>query len=257
MVQHTLVVKNVANTEIKADLAKQLGDANKIVNISFKNKRPNKKEKKYALVVVKTQEKDANKVVSLLDKKSVGGKEVNVTVAKAPEQRAAHLARVARLKKFEQFSTAWPARKYTNVSSKNPSTNFGLRLGPKANRPQGVKPRKTIEKKKIVPSRALHLSNVPTTVTKKQVLEALKTHGATKGKFSHNGKKTSYGFVFFKNADARAKAQTALKAAKGLKIGDHTLRVQHANKYGVQTVHEPKPKSAPKAAAPKAAAPAK
>jgi RNA recognition motif-containing protein len=256
MVQHTLVVKNIANTEIKADLAKELGDANKIVNISFKNKKPNKKDKKYALLTVKSAEKDAKQLVSLLDKKTVGGKELKVTVAKAPHERSHYLARVARLKKIEQYSSVWPARTYKNVSGKDPLTNYEFRIPPKTGLPLRIKPRPTIAKKKIVPSKALYLSVVPKTVSRKQVVEALKEHGAVKGTFGHKGKKTSYGFVFFKTPEARAKAQAALKAQKGLKIGEHTIQAKYANKYGIRTVHVPRkaPKAAPKDVAPKAAA---
>jgi len=253
MVQHTLVVRNLTNAGVKSQLAKELGDANKITNISFKNKNPTKKIK-YALVTVESENKETKDLVSLLDKKNVDGKELKVTVAKAPHERASHLARVARLKKFEKFSTTWPPRKYHNIANQDPATNTAFRLPAKNGRPTRVSkvlPAKKIQKNKSVKSRALHLTKVPTTVTKKQILESLKEHGATKGRFSHQGKKTSSGLVFFKTAEARAKALEALKKAQGLKIGEHTIGARTAHKTSNQTSFEKRQRK------PAAAAPAK
>jgi len=206
----------------------------------------------------KDERKEAKDVAALLNNKTVAGKQLQVTVAKPAHERKSFVDRQARLKKLEQYSSVWPARNYKNVSSKDPKNNYNHVLAGKHGRPTRLGATKTIQKTKAVPSRALHLSGIPSNVNKKQILEALKEYGPTRGRFSHNGKKASYGFVFFKTPEARAKAQAALKAKKGLTIGDATIKTAYANRYGKQNVHERRPKAAaPKAAATKKAAPAK
>jgi len=193
-------------------------------------------------------------VVALLNKKNVGGHELKVTVAKAPHERTSYIERIARLKKIEKFSSAWPPSRYLHIAQKDASSNTGFRLPHKRGRAVVVKPSKTIAKKKAVKSTALYLSNVPKTVPKKDILAALKAHGVTKGKFGQNGKRTSYGFAFFKTAEDRAKAHAALKE-KGLQLGEHKVGVKSSSKYSHQIVHEKRPKKAAKK--PVAAAPAK
>jgi RNA recognition motif-containing protein len=251
MVQHTLLVKNVANSLLRVELAKLLGDQHKIVTVSFRNQPGKKGGIKYALVVVESQA-DLATVSGLLDKKTVHGKELKVSAAKAPQEKGSYAARVARLKSLEKFPSVWPAPTYKNVANSDPLKNLAFPPAYVHGERLSIEPAKTIKKKVPAPSRALYLSKLPKTVNKKQILEAFKNVKIQHTILTKNKKKLNYGFLLFKNAEERKKAQDAAKDGK-ITIGEHTIAVQEANKFAKQTVVEPVVKITKAADAPAAA----
>jgi len=250
MVQHTLLVKNVANTLLRVELAKLLGDQHKIVSVSFRNKPGKKGGIKYALVVVDSKA-DRATVTGLIDKKTVNGKELNVTAAKAPHEKGSYVSRVARLKSLEKFASVWPAPTYKNVANSDPLKNLAFPPAFVHGEKLSIQLPKTIKKKVKADSRALYLSKVPKSVNKKQILEAFKNAKIKHTILTKNQKKLNYGFLLFKNAEERKKAQEAVKDQK-ITIGEHTIGVQEATKFATQTVVEPVVKVTKAAAAPSA-----
>jgi len=249
MVQHTFLVKNVANNLLRAELAKLLGEQHKIVSVSFRNRPGKKGGIKYALVVVESQA-DLATVAGLINKKTVNGKELNVSAAKAPHEKGSYINRVARLKKLEKFSSVWPAPNYKNVANSDPLKNLGFPTAFVHGERLSIQRPKTIKKKSPAASRALYLSKIPKSVTKKQILEAFKNAKIRHTILTKNHKKLNYGFLLFKNAEERKKAQELAKDQK-ITIGDHTIGVQEATKFAKETVEVPIVK-VEKAAAPSA-----
>jgi len=246
MVQHTLFVKNVADTHVQAELAKILGE-HKIVRVTLRNK-PGKKEIRHALVVVETKA-DVATLVGLLDKKTVSGKELAVSAAKAPNEKSSHLKRVEALKKLEKFPSVWPAPTYRKVATSDPLKNHCFPTAYVHGEKLTVPLPKTIKKKVPAPSRALYLSKIPKTVTRKQLVEAFKTAKVRHTILTKNKKKLNYGFLLFKNEEERKKAQESAKDQK-ITIGEHTITVQEAKKFAKKTVEVPNEKLNAKPAAP-------
>jgi hypothetical protein len=251
MVQHTLLVKNVANGLIRSELAKLLGEQHKIVTVSFRNQPGKKGGIKYALVVVESQA-DLATVTGLLDKKTVHGKELKVSAAKAPHEKGSYTARIARLKALEKFPSVWPAPTYKNVANSDPLKNLAFPPAFVHGEKLSIQLPKTIKKKVAAPSRALYLSKIPKTVNKKQILEAFKNAKVQHTILTKNKKKLNYGFLLFKNAEERKKAQDAIKDQK-ITIGDSTIEVHEATKFAKKIVVEPVVKVEKVAAAPAAA----
>lgn len=232
MVQHTLLVKNVANTLLRAELAKILGEQHKIVSVSFKDNTGNKGGIKYALVVVDSQA-DLATVSGLINKKTVNGKELQVSAAKAPHERGSHVNRVAKLKQIEKFSSVWPAPTYKNVANSDPLKNLAFPPTYIHGEKIRVQRPKTIKKKVSAPSTALYLSNLKG-VNKKQILEAFKNAKVRRAQLNKN-----FGFVLFKDAEERKKAQEAVKDK--ITVGDKTISVAESKKFGRKTVEVPNP----------------
>jgi hypothetical protein len=248
----SLLVKNVANPLLRAELAKILGEQHKIVNVSFRNQPGKKGGIKYALVVVDSQA-DLATVTGLIDKKTVSGKELHVTAAKAPQEKGSYAARVARLKKLEKFSSVWPAPTFKKIANSDPLKNLAFRPAFVHGEKLTVQPPKTIKKKSPAASRALYLSKIPKSVNKKQILEAFKNAKIRHTILTKNKKKLNYGFLLFKNAEERKKAQEVAKDQK-ITIGEHTIGVHEATKFAKETTVVPVvkvEKAAPPAAAKK------
>jgi hypothetical protein len=229
MVQHTFLVQNVANTLLRAELAKLLGEQHKIVSVSFRNQPGKKAGIKYAHVVVDSQA-DLATVTGLIDKKSVHGKELRVSPAKAAHEKGSQVARIERLKKLEKFSSVWPAPNFKHVANSDPLKNLAFPPAFVHGERLSIQRPKTIKKRTPAPSTALYLSKIPKTVTKKQILEAFKNAKIRHTILTKNKKKLNYGFLLFKNADERKKAQESVKDQK-ITIGDHTIGVQEATKF--------------------------
>jgi len=246
MVQHTLFVKNVVDTHLQAELAKILGEEHKIVRVTFRNK-PGKKVISHALVVVETKA-DAATVIGLVDKKTVNGKELNVTAAKAPHEKSSFVNRVARLKKLEKFPSVWPAPTYKSVANSDPLKNQSFPTAFVHGEKLTVQPTKTIKKKVQVPSRALYLSKIPKSVKKKELVAAFKNAKVQHTVLTKNKKKLNYGFLLFKNEEERKKAQESVKDQK-ITIGEHTIGVLEAKKFGKKTVEVASEKAQAKPAA--------
>jgi hypothetical protein len=233
MVQHTLLLKNVAKPLLQVELAKILGDDNKIVSVSLRNKSGKKGVIQYALVVVESKSNDIQKVISLIDKKPVNGKELKVTAAKKPLERTSYVNRVARLKAVEKFTNVWPAPNYKNISQSNPLKNHNFPTVFIQGKKLAIEQPKTIKKKVPAPSRALYLSKFPKTVTRKQLLEVFKEPKVRHTLLTKNKKKLSHGFLIYKTADDRKKAEESLKENKVV-IGDSTIQVHPARKFAYQ-----------------------
>jgi len=231
MVQHTLLVKNVANTLLRVELAKLLGEQHKIVDVSFKKGK--KGDIKYAKVVVESKANIAT-VTGLIDKKTVNGKELQVTAGKAPHERGSYVARLAELKRLEKFPSIWPAPTYRNVAKSNPLKNGSFPPAYVHGEKLSLQPSKTIKKRVPAPSNALYLSKIPAGVTKKQILEAFKS-----AKVRRSIKRSNHGFVIFKDEEARKKAQALAKDNK-ITIGDKTINVAEATKFANKTVEVPR-----------------
>jgi len=246
MVQHTLIVKNVASPLLQVELQKVLGDKHKIVNVSFTKKAGKKGEIKHATVVVESKATLAT-LVGLVNNKAVHGKELAVTAAKKPHEKASFVARVAELKKLEKFSSVWPAPTYKKVANSDPLKNSGFPTAFVHGQRLTIEVPKTIKKKVAAPSRALYLSKVPKTVSKRQIMEAFKATRVQTAIFSKNKKRLNYAFIIFKNADERKKAQEAVKDK--IVIGDNTIAVHEATKFAKQIVEVPNEKAQPKPAA--------
>jgi hypothetical protein len=250
MVQHTLLVKNVASPLLRVELAKILGEQHKIVTVSFRNQPGKKGGIKYALVVVESQA-DIATVIGALDKKTVNGKEIKVAAAKAPHEKGSYVNRIARLKSLEKFSSVWPAPTYKKVANSDPLKNLAFPPAFVHGEKLTIQPAKTIKKKVKADSRALYLSKLPKSVNKKQILEAFKGAKIKHTILTKNKKKLNYGFLLFKNAEERKKAQEAIKDQK-ITIGEHTIGVHEATKFSTNTVEEPNVKVTKVATAPSA-----
>jgi hypothetical protein len=233
MVQHTLLIKNVASPLLRAELAKLLGDQHKIVSVSYKNQPGKKGGIKYALVIVDTRA-DLATVSGLIDKKSVNGKELSVTGAKLPHERGSYVSRIARLKQLEKFPSIWPAPTYRNVAKGNPLKNYAFPTAYVHGEKLALQPPKTIKKTVNAPSRALFLAKVPKTVAKKEVIAFFKNAKIEKAIFSKNKKRLNSAFIVFKNAEERKKAQEAVKDK--IVVGDTTIAAQESTKFAKQTV---------------------
>jgi len=229
MVQHSFLVKNVANTLLRTELAKLLGEQHKIVSVSFRNQPGKKGGIKYAHVVVDSQA-DLATVTGLINKKSVHGKELQVSAAKAAHEKGSNVARVAKLKKLEKFPSVWPAPKFKNVANSDPLKNLAFPPAFVHGERLSIQRPKTITKRTAAPSLALYLSKIPKTVSKKQILEAFKSAKIKQTILSKNKKKLNYGFLLFKNAEERKKAQAAVKDQK-ITVGEHTIGVHEATKF--------------------------
>jgi len=232
MVQHTLFVKNV-DSQLQAELAKILGEQHKLVRVTFRNK-PGTKQIKHALVVVETKA-DAATVIGLVDKKTINGKELSASAAKAPHEKGSYINRVARLKNLEKFPSVWPAPTFKNVANSDPLKNQSFPTALVHGEKLTIQPAKTIKKKVPVPSRALYLSKIPKTLRKKEIVEAFKNAKVQNTILSKNKKKLNYGFILFKNEEERKKAQESVKDQK-ITIGEHTIGVQEAKKFAKKTV---------------------
>lgn len=204
--------------------------------------KPRKKGSiKYALVVVESKA-DLATVTGLVHKKSVNGKELDVSAAKAPHERGTYLNRVAGLKRLEKFRSVWPAPTYKKLASSDPLKNLAFPPSYIHGEKLSVKPSKTIKKRVAAPSNALLLSKIPAGVTKKQILEAFKGAKVRRTQLHKN-----YGFLIFKDAEARKKAQEAAKDNK-INIGDKTVSVTESKKYARKTVEVPREVKAAKPA---------
>jgi len=243
-----LFIKNVANTLLRVELQKILGEQHKIVTVYFRKQV--KKGGRQAFVVVESKAALAT-VIDLVNKKTVNGKELEVTSAKKPEEKPSFIARVAALKKLEKFPSVWPAPTYKHVANSDPLKNKGFPSVFVHGEKLAIQPPKTIKKKVAVPSPALYLSKIPKTVNKKQIYEAFKDVKIRRAVLSKNKKRLNYGFIIFKNADERKKAQEAVKDK--IVIGENTISVHEATKFAKQTVEVPneKIKAAPAAPAKK------
>lgn len=173
-------------------------------------------------------------MTGLIDKKTVSGKELNVTAAKAPHEKGSFVNRVARLKKIEKLPNVWPAPTYKKVATSDPLKNQAFPTAFVHGHKLTVAPTKTIKKRVAVPSTALYLSKIPKGVTKKQILEAFKN-----AKVRRTLLKNNFGFLLFKDAEERKKAQEVAKDQK-ITVGDHTISVAESTKFSNKTVEVPK-----------------
>jgi len=245
MVQHTLIVKNVASPLIRLELQKVLGDKHKIVNVSLKYKAGKKGEIKQAIVVVESNATLAT-LVGLTNNKAVNGKELAVVAAKKPHEKASFIAKVAKLKELEKFRSVWPAPTYKSIANSDPLKNAGFPTAYVHGQKLKIEVPKTILKKVPVPSKALFLSKFPRSV-KKQVMEAFKDVKVRKTIYRKEKKKLARAYIIFKSAKERKKAQEIVKDK--IVIGDITIPVQESTKFAIKTVEVPNEKAQPKPAA--------
>jgi len=138
------------------------------------------------------------------------------------------------LKKLEKFASVWPAPTYKNVSNSDPLKNLGFPPAYVHGQRLTVQLPKTIKKKVAAPSRALYLSKIPKTVSKKELLEAFKNVKVRQTVLSKHQKRLNYGFIIFKNADERKKAQESVKDK--IVIGENTIAVHEATKFAKEVV---------------------
>jgi len=210
------------------------------VTVSFRNQPGKKGGIKYAIVVVDSKA-DLATVTGLIDKKTVNGKELHVTAGKAPHEKGSYVARVARLKQIEKFSSVWPAPTYRKLATRDPLKNLSFPPAHVHGQKLTIQPAKTIKKSVPTPSAALYISKIPKSVTKKQILEAFKNTKIRRTQFNKN-----YGFLLFKDPEARKKAQEVAKDNK-LTIGGNTVEVHEAQKFAKKTVEVPNEKATPAA----------
>jgi len=187
-------------------------------------------------------------LIGLADKKTVNGKELNVTAAKALHEKNSFVNRVAKLKNLEKFPSVWPAPKFKNVANSDPLKNQSFPTAFVHGEKLTIQPAKTIKKKVTIPSRALYLSKIPKTVSRKDIVAAFKTAKVQRTILSKNKKRLNNGFIIFKNEEERKKAQESAKDKK-ITIGEHTIAVLEARKFAKKTVEVPNEKAQAKPAA--------